>query len=631
MFWWLPRLAFLLFVAAVVALLWFLDRSEREEQRNTLISDSLWLEQNLQFLFSHNEDLLSRLDPKRLHNAADFEADARALLANHSGLVQILWYRPDGSLRRAFPPVVATPVEGQARNLALHIQRRAYGPPFQGTDGLWQFEVNVPIFDQERLLGLVSTVYDVRKLLTESVPWWLAERYRIALTDASGQIIGERTRIDSVAPVEHYQVILDPPGHGLLLQASPYPAPRPLAGRLISAALVVLALLVLLSLWALRRHVQGRLNAESALQNEVAFRKAMEDSLQTGLRARDPEGRITYVNPAFCQMVGWPAEELVGRPPPMPYWAEEYLAETQTMFQQVMAGKAPTQGFEMKFKRKNGELFEALIHEAPLVDSHGHQVGWMGSVVDITERKRATERARQQEERLQANARLIAMGEMASSLAHELNQPLTAISGYTTGCRNLLAAATEDRQALDHALVKCQEQAQRAARILRRIYEFARRHEPKIETCDMTVLLGDAVSLLEADARRHRIRIEQRLDPDIPSIQGDPVLLAQSLLNLIKNGLEAMRQTPENQRTLEIDLRHEAEEIHITIADHGSGISAKEATQLFEPFYTTKNTGLGVGLNICRSVIEAHQGRLWFEPNPAGGTIFHLVLPVRRP
>jgi two-component system sensor histidine kinase DctS len=370
--------------------------------------------------------------------------------------------------------------------------------------------------------------------------------------------------------------------------------------------------------------------AESALQTEVAFRKAMEDSVQTGLRARNLDGKITYVNPAFCRMVGWPAEELIGRLPPMPYWAEEYLDETRAMHAKVLAGQAPTEGFEIRLKRRSGEIFDALIIEAPLIDNYGKHTGWMGSVVDITERKRAAELAHQQEARLQASARLITMGEMASSLAHELNQPLSAISSYIAGSRNLIAAGAPQTEIVE-ALAKCQDQAQRAGRIIRRIYEFVRRHEPKSEPCDLETLLSDLLTLIEADARRQKVRVVRDLAPNLPTIQADGILLGQAILNLMRNGMEAMSQTEKGQRVLSVGAKVADGQVLISIADRGHGISAETAAQLFEPFYTTKSEGLGVGLNICRSVVEAHQGRLWFEATPEGGTVFHISLPLSSP
>lgn len=648
--WWLPRIAFFAFIAVVITLLWYADRSAKEEQRATLLSDVLWLEQNLKFLFDHNEDLLSRLEPARWKTPEQFEATAVTLLANNSGLRQLIWLDETGHVVQAAPkPPSDFPDTEQAADstrdsntenpsstadlarLAKSLGRAVYGTPSPIADD-WELRVHLPIFHSGRYLGTAIGVYSLRRLLESSVPWWLTERYRIMITDADGKTLAERSKVSDVIVDGTYQTAFDPPGHGLLLRAAPYARPTPLAGRILSSALALLALAVLVSFWALRRHVQGRLLAESAQRQEVAFRKAMEDSLQTGLRARDLNGRMIYVNPAFCRIVGWSADELLGRNPPMPYWADEYIEETHAMHRRVLAGESPSEGFEIRFRRRNGEIFDALIHEAPLIDDTGKHTGWMGSVVDVTERKRSAEMVRQHEQRLQASARLITMGEMASSLAHELNQPLAAISSYITGCRNLIAAGTRSLTEIDGALEKCQDQAQRAGRIIRRIYEFVRRHEAKSEDCDIHAIIADLVNLLEADARRQGVNIVH-LTPDgdeasMPILRGDRVLLSQALLNLMKNGIEAMRDTPADSRQLHIKSHFGDGQLDIMITDRGCGISEQTAAQLFEPFFTTKSEGLGVGLNICRSVIEAHRGRLSHQANPEGGSIFHVRLPL---
>ncbi|WP_131110948.1 sensor histidine kinase [Sulfuricystis thermophila] len=631
LWWWLPRVSILLFVAGIFALFWYLERSDREEKRTALISDMLWLEQNLRFVLHHNEDLLGRFDPQRIGQRETFQAHAAPVIASNSGVIQVRWLAPSGEQLDAYPPVSDDPLASSsaadmaAQRLAVSVAHAVYGPPYPvGND--WQFEVYVPIFHAGELAGIVVGVYSIRRLLADGVPWWIAERYQIAIADPSGQSLGQRSNITEIETDNAYQMPFDPPGHGLILHATSYRSATPMTGRVIMAGLAFLAALVLFSLWTLRRHVQGRLAAESALQNEVAFRKAMEDSVQTGLRARNLDGMITYVNPAFCRMVGWSPEELIGRLPPMPYWAEEYLDETRAMHAKVLAGQAPSNGFEIKLKRRNGEIFDALIIEAPLIDSQGRHTGWMGSVVDITERKRIAELARQQEERLQASARLITMGEMASSLAHELNQPLAAISSYATGCRNLIAAGAPQSE-IDAAIAKCQEQAQRAGRIIRRIYEFVRRQEPKSEPCDIGLLLADLITLLDSDARRQRVRIQRDIAPNLPLLQADRILLGQALLNLMKNGIEAMGQTDEAARVLTVRAAQLADQVLISVIDRGCGIGPDTVSQLFEPFYTTKQEGLGVGLKICRSVVEAHHGRLWFEANPEGGTIFHIALP----
>jgi two-component system sensor histidine kinase DctS len=385
---------------------------------------------------------------------------------------------------------------------------------------------------------------------------------------------------------------------------------------------------VLWSLWSLRRHWSQRLAVEQALLREHAFRQAMEDSLQTGLRARDLEGRITYVNPAFCRMVGWPADELVGRSPPMPYWSDEHFEETRALHDRILAGQGPAEGFEIRLKRRDGGMFDALIHEAPLIDARGRHTGWMSSVVDITENKRAEERERMQQQRLQATARLVAMGEMASSLAHELNQPLAAIASYTTGCLNLIESGQRDAEQLRPALAKCAEQAQRAGRIIHRIYEFARRAEPRAEPCDLNAIVDEVLALVDADARRQQVRLVRELPAELPPMRGDRVLLAQALLNLVRNSMDAMAETPPERRVLSIGGERNGAGVHLFVADRGSGIPPEVLPHLFEPFHTTKAEGMGIGLNICRSVVEAHRGRLWHEQPAAGGCVFHIELPL---
>lgn len=636
----LPRLAFGLFVAAVIALLVMSERAEKEEKRAILISDILWLEQDLHFNLTRHEEILGQIGPQQAASAQTFEAHARTLMASKTGLRQVIWIDTTGQIRQNYPGPTDAYMVGEVQDvvpsretmrLARSIGRPVYSNAYPIVDGDWQFEVHVPVFRGGQLAGVVVGAYSVRHMLDESIPWWLAERYRIGVIDTSGTMLGARSKVEATEENGGYQIPFEPPGHGLFLQAVPYRTPPPLAGRLLSAALIFLAILVLWSLWALRRHGQQRLIAEEALLNEYAFRRAMEDSLQTGLRARDLEGRITYVNPAFCRMVGWSASDLVGRSPPMPYWPDEYLDETKNIHDQILAGLGPDEGFELKFKRRNGEIFDVFIHEAPLIDAHGRQTGWMGSLIDITERKHAEEMVRQQQERLQATARLVAMGEMASSLAHELNQPLAAIASYNAGCANMIAAGAPDLDEIRQILQKSAEQAQRAGRIIRRIYDFVRRAEPKSEPCDLAEIVDEALGLVDADARRQGIRMQRESCDVLPIIQGDRVLITQALLNLIRNAMDAVREMSGERHVVKVLGRVNADSVNIAITDGGCGISADIAARLFEPFYTTKSEGMGMGLNICRSVVEAHHGRLWHEPNPDGGSIFNVQFPLSSP
>lgn len=633
--WILPRLAFILFVGGVGLLLWISDRADGEERRATLISDILWLEQNLRFHLTRNEEVLGRIDLTHTGDAKAFESFSRTVFGFESGLRQLIWLGADGTVRQAHPITMDPNLVGDAgeavpsrqsfrlaRSLGKPVYSKAY--PYFTND--WQFEVHVPVSREGSIVGVVVGVYRIRELLGDSVPWWLAERYRISVIGESGKVLGTRSKVESAVTEEGYQVAFDPPGWGLSIHAVPYHAPRPLASVLLSASLVILALIVLWSLWILRRHVQRRQAVEEQLQREHAFRKAMEDSLDTGMRARNLDGEVIYVNPAFCRMVGWSAAELIGRRPPMPYWADDYLDETRAIHDQVLAGEGPEEGFELKFKRRSGEVIDVLIHEAPLIDAQGRHSGWMGSMVDITERKHADERARQQQDRLQSTARLVAMGEMASSIAHELNQPLTAISSYCTGAANLLRNQTPTAEVLP-ALDKAVEQARRAGQVIRRIYSLARPGESRFETVHLAERVDAALALMDSEIRQNNIRVALDLSP-LAVVEGDPVLLEQALFNLLRNAIESMRDNLPEQRLLAIALTCADGYAKLGIADRGCGIDASVAGQLFDPLFTTKPEGMGMGLAICRSVVENHRGRLSFEANPEGGTVFHILLPL---
>lgn len=617
-----------------------LHRSDIEVQRNTLITDVLWVEQNLVFQLDRNEELLQRIGSEVVSGHAtsrDFELRSRALLSNSEGLIQILRIDANGALVEAVPELLPDGLRGNGARtypsrellqLAQSVGKRVYGPPYSSPPQDHQFEIHVPLFVAGDFAGAVVGVYSLRSLVSQMVPWWFAEKYRLNIVDTAGQILASKTGVDTGSDGPSYQMALEPPGQGLALQVIAHRSETRLLPALLFTTIVALSAAIVWSLWALRRHVQRRFAAEAALREEHAFRKAMEDSLLTGMRARDLEGRITYVNPAFCRMVGWSAEELIGLTPPMPYWAQEDIEHTRTVHDSVLSGHPPAEGVEVRLQRKDGTRFDALIFEAPLIDTQGRQTGWMGSVLDITERKRAQEFERQQQEKLQATARLVTMGELASTLAHELNQPLAAISSYNTGCLNKLDGGEYSAAELAPVLRKIGQQAQRAGQIIRRVHDFVRRSEPNRESCDVNSIIEDALGLMEPDTRRQGTAIVSALSAHLPPVMADRVMVEQLVLNLMRNGMDAMRGLPQERRRLVISSAPAGNAVEVAIADHGCGIPPEIAVKLFEPFYTTKSEGMGMGLNICRSIIELHKGRLWFEANPAGGTIFRFTLPL---
>ncbi len=638
----MPIVAMVAVVVLLGALLWFLHRTEDEEEQLSVIKDILWLEQNIHFHLTTDEEKLTQLAEELARGQPDyaaFDREAKAVMQNNPELERLTILDTDGHAVLSVPPSQAARPTGADQPwregfvMARSLGRAAWTGPIYNPGRGWGVEVHVPIHQNQDFRGMLVGTVSVDALLTHHVPWWVAEKYRIEIVDGDGAVLGAKSQMALAADPDpdsgsSHQVRLEPPGRGISMISTAYGRPGNLTRNMLAAAIVAMALLAVFSLWLVRRHVRRRLLAEQALREEHAFRKAMEDSLTVGMRARDLDGRVTYVNPAFCRMVGWTAEDLVGTAPPMPYWAPDALDSTMEMHQQVMAGNAPQDGFEIRFRRRCGDVFWALVYEAPLIDADGRQSGWMASVLDITERKQAEELARLQQENLQRTGRLVTMGEMASTLAHELNQPLSAIASYNTGCLNKLDRDDFDPAEVRAALGKLGRQAQRAGHIIRRVHDFVRKSEPRLGPCALNRVVEDSVGFIEFDARRRGVGVLTQFSPLAPVVLADRILMEQVVLNLIRNGLEAMGQSPSPGR-LVVGVAVEDGRAVVSVSDSGPGLPDDIAKALFDPFFTTKEEGMGMGLNICRTIIEFHHGRLWFDARgPDGGAVFWFSLPL---
>jgi two-component system sensor histidine kinase DctS len=336
-------------------------------------------------------------------------------------------------------------------------------------------------------------------------------------------------------------------------------------------------------------------------------------------------------------MVGFTPEELADDRPP--YWppelAERYAGRQRTRLQGVgRDAQEAREGYETVFMRKNGERFPVLIYEAPLVDGQGRHTGWMSAVLDVSAQRRIEELSRQQQDRLQATARLATVGEMASLLSHELNQPLAAIASYSTGSLNLIDDPDAQTPAmLKQALERIAEQAERAGRIIKSVHHFVRRREQQRETIAADLLIEAVLPLVRLQARKSGTRIELDIPAKAPRVVCDRTMLEQVLLNLTRNGIQAMEHdTPLEDRVLTLRVRQShAGWISFSVIDAGPGIAPEVAQQLFTPFFTTRPEGMGLGLSLCRTVIEQHGGALDFAPGPGGrGTEFTFTLPAPR-
>ncbi|MFO1150509.1 MAG: PAS domain S-box protein [Alsobacter sp.] len=375
-----------------------------------------------------------------------------------------------------------------------------------------------------------------------------------------------------------------------------------------------------------RRELEVRVRQRTQeLLDAHAFRKALEDSLLVGMRARDLEGRIIYVNPALCEMTGFHAEELLGRLPPYPYWHPEEIDKHWRDNEAAMSGKAAMSGFESRIRHRDGHDVHTMVYTAPLIDSQGQQTGWMSSVVDISEQKRADARRREQDEQLQRIARVVTVGEITSMLAHELNQPLAALVNYTAAA----CAFAEQGQArlLTETLGEIDLQAQRAADIVRHVRGLMRRSTDGFETIMANDIVARALAVLEPEFRLQGVNVEADLADGLPLVTGDRILLEQVLLNLMVNGIQAMRIVAPRRRILDVSTEAHGDGVRIRVSDRGPGIDPTAAAHLFDPFFTTKKDGVGLGLAICRTIIESHSGRIAFADRPDGGATFTVDLP----
>ena len=277
-------------------------------------------------------------------------------------------------------------------------------------------------------------------------------------------------------------------------------------------------------------------------------------------------------------------------------------------------------------QRKDGSTFPMELAVGEM--KSGDQRFFTGFIRDLTERQMTEARLQELQSELVHISRLTAMGEMASTLAHELNQPLSAISNYLKGTRRMLEGSGDEKSVtMRDALEKAADQAMRAGQIIRRLRDFVSRGESERRIESVTKLVEEASALSLVGVKDRGIRVQFQFDPTVDLVFADRVQIQQVLLNLIRNSMDAMETSKTRDLVVTIAPANDSH-VQISVADTGSGIAPEIAEQLFQPFITTKRQGMGVGLSISRTIVEAHGGKIWVEPNPTGGTIFHFTLAV---
>jgi PAS domain S-box-containing protein len=817
-----PLASVLLFLAAIISAFWYLRNEEIEREAEAVKRDTEIAQQQIRLRLIENQEQLVRMAREivtRELDGASFLDQAARFTADRPEIQQLSWIGAERQVRarqtayfeRELPPAkITAPSPARRRGnaaasaaeeaasaaavaaanaaanaagrpneadwafiAARDVRQPIYSRPFKDPAGTLVFELHVPLLDKGSFSGALVVEYSIDVLLRHFVPSEVTGRHAIAVVDERERVIASSvTPMPGPARVPAsivHDVPLAPAANGLILRGTGYRTSVGLIGNTLFWMVVALSVLTVWMLLGTWRHMRRRGQIQGALVAETNFRRAMENSMLTGMRAMDLEGRVSYVNPAFCAMTGFTEHELIGRLPPYPYWPHDRIEENSRLLQQELQGRSPAGGIEVKVMRKNGTLFDARMYVSPLVDARGHQTGWMTSMTNITEakrirdqlsasherfttvlegldasvsvlsvqqgellfanrsyrlwfgaearghallasgagpavpfiaepddavdglsglpaqeltgigtnprevyvhqldkwfdvrsrylqwtdgrlaqmliatditgRRRAEEQAAAQAEKAQVSSRLITMGEMASSVAHELNQPLTAITNYCSGMVSRVKAETIQQADLIAALEKTARQAERAGQIIHRIRAFVKKSEPQRQDAHAKDIVEDAVELASIELRRRNVAIHHYVAQRLPVLRCDPILIEQVLLNLLKNAAEAIdsAKLPAARRHIELRVipRHTPDEggvIEFSVTDMGPGLPEEVINRLYEAFFSTKAEGMGIGLSLCRSIVESHRGRIKAQNIYNGASVagcrFAFTLPV---
>ena len=772
-----PLLAVLLFFAAIVTALAYLQLEEIDREQQAVRRDVEYTQQRLRLRLLERQEQFMRMAREvsnREMDIEEFKVRTESMLNQYPELQGVAWLDERRRIRYSRGSAIAAANQIRQGSEALHRRDRqsgftqaremhqpVYVQRLQSSDDAPLLQLHIPLTDRDRFSGVLLAEYSIDGLYRYGVPAEVSARYAVSLIDGNGAVLaGTSIPVKKAVsklipwsnPTNEYTMPVSLVGGGLSVRAQAYRASLGVIGSglfWLVSALSVMTAWMLIANW---RHNRKRMQTQQALISETTFRRAMENSMLTGMRAMDLQGRITYVNAAFCQMTGWAESELVGRTAPFPYWPDSAREHWTTRLEEELNGKTNPGGIQLRVKRRDNSLFDARLYVSPLLDAVGKQTGWMTSMTDITEpnrvreqlsashqrfttvlealdasisvaplgsdellfanklyrqwfgvqtgghlqlvaqagvpatstgdesadnvdsfvglpvsnlpdaetesesvetyvgelgkwlevrtrylswvdgrlaqmviatditsRRLAEEQAASQIERAQTASRLITMGEMASSVAHELNQPLTAINNYCNGMVSRIKAHQISEEELLGALEKTARQAQRAGQVIHRIRSFVKRSEPNRTRSEISTMVAEAVELAEIELRRFNVRLNPYVAARLPHLMVDPILIEQVLVNLLRNAAEAidmaLRQTSE--RIVELRVIPRTIEgkpvIEFSVQDTGKGLAPEVMARLYEAFYSTKSDGMGIGLSLCRSIVESHLGRMSAE------------------
>ena len=374
---------------------------------------------------------------------------------------------------------------------------------------------------------------------------------------------------------------------------------------------------------------EQREKAKVLSDSEARFR-AMANSAPALIWMSGTDQRFTFFNKAWLNLTGRTLDQELGKG-----WTEGlHLEDSRNFLERYNRSFAARENFslEHRLRRYDGQYCWILNNAVPRFDADGTFLGYIGSAIDVSQRRAAETNLRQQREQLARMTRISTMGELAASLAHELNQPLTAILANAQAAERLMAANPPDLEEVSAILTDIVKDNNRASEIIWRMKALVRKETLELTSLDLATVVKDVTSLLHSDAVLHNIRLRLDLGNGFAPVRGDRIHLQQVVLNLLLNGFDAMKDVPASQREIQLSVRAEGDHsLRVGVGDCGAGLSGEILDRIFEPFYTTKGEGLGMGLTISRSIVEVHGGRLWAECNdPQPGMTFYFTVPLWR-
>ena len=647
--WYVHEWILLAFAAGMMLFIYFVALHEADLEKSEIIRDAAVVEQSISRRLESDQQFFDRLaldlGNDRI-SSAEFDRVASKRAIESGYVTDILRINSDFDVTRHAPGAKSLevvklnrgPFSDQVRVMGFtqKTNRSTYSQPYRNTADRFIIEYAAPVFANDTFLGTINAVISFDLLLEKSAPEWAARKYRVVISDLNGQGLTNAEAMHLESGVVKHTVPLALPWRDLQITLVGAKPSTLLPNLTLSIAVLALTGLMVWTSMGLRKQQRMRKLAEvdrdRVYAQSIANLRDTSERFETVLDSLDVSVYVSDLQ----------SNELL--------FCNSHLRETFPGFE---IGHSASQ-FEAGFVQSPSDKYAApalltidgdpgAVFKDELEHRASHRwflmrtraVRWVDGRIarlttlgDVTDRVYA-ERIRQtQQEKLMRTSRLMTVGEIASTLAHEINQPLAAIANYVSGCIRRLKGNGNVDTAVIAAMEKADAQVVRAGAIISRVREFVRTREPQRQALDINALVTDVVKLVASDDEERALQCDLQVQPDLPWVFADRIMIEQVLVNFLRNAREAMQHLPAAERKADIRTsRFDSSHVLLEVADRGAGIAPEVANQLFSPFFTTKADGMGMGLNICRSLIEYHEGNLTFEQNTPVGTVFRFTLP----